>query len=128
MQAFQVLGFANEVISPLARPLGPVQKRSNNGLLGRLMQGFGFGSEMAKAKSSRYDINVRKPKFGEVFLAIMVLGFSASAWNSLEETEQRKLLDFLRQLPASHPDAAAINRRYELLQASGLVARPVVRV
>ncbi len=122
--AYQVLGFANEVISPLARPLGPVHKRCSNGLLGRVLQRL-CGAE---AKRSRYAIKESKPKFGEVFLAIMVLGFSASAWNALEEHEQRKLLDFLRQLPASHPDAEAINRRYALLQVSGLVTMPRARV
>lgn len=126
--AVKVLGLSNDIIAPLERPLGPVQPRSNVGLLGRLMQKLGLARNDPAPSGSRYAIQESKPKFGEVFLAVMVLGFSAHAWNSLQEQEQQQLLQFLRQMPASHPDANAINHRYALLKASGLVSMPVVRV
>jgi hypothetical protein len=124
---FQVLGLSNDIIAPLERPLGPVKQKHNAGPLGRLLQMLGMNCKV-QPSASRYAIKISKPKFGEVFLAIMVLGYSVSAWNALAETEQRQLLDFLRQMPASHPDAKAIDQRYALLQASGLIAMPKARV
>lgn len=110
MQAIQVIGFANEFIGPLAQPLGPVRKTS-------------FGGRVKNFFKTRYHISTQNPKYSEAFLAMMVLGFSVTTWNAISEEEQRGLIEFLRQVPGNHPQVAEINRRYELLNVSGLLVK-----